>query len=186
MLMKRWGRRLHLPRASQRVMSSRCSRTPAGSWRLDAATRALVARAVHQATAARAAVWALVAAGAVMRAEPAPTRCARGQAVRLGHAGEGVGGVRGRAESVLWVRVMVRYVGAVCVPSQCRVVCVCCAVAGVCVLSWCPVGACRCPVGVSRALEPACPCRVVPCLPHPTSRSWCAVTWGSSLVVCAF
>jgi hypothetical protein len=50
--------------------------------------------------------------------------------------------------------------------------------------SACPVpGA---PVGVSRALEPACPCRVVPCLPHPTSRSWCAVTWGSSLVVCAF
>ena len=143
--MKRWGRRLHLPRASQRVMSSRCSRTPAGSWRLDAATRALVARAVHQATAARAAVWAVVAAGAVMRAEPAPTRCARGQAVRLGHAGEGVGGVRGRAESVLWVRVMVRYVGAVCVPSQCRGSCACAALSRACACSrgalWVPAGA---------------------------------------------
>ena len=85
-----------------------------------------------------------------------------------------MGGVRGRAESVLWVRVMVRYVGAVCVPSQCRVVCVCCAVAGVCVLSWCPVGACRVtlPVPCGRVASartrlplPCCPLLTPPHLP---------------------
>ena len=90
--------------------------------------------------------------------------------MRLGHVGEGVGGVRGRAESVLWVRVMVRYVGAVCVPSQCRVVCVCCAVAGVCVALVVPCGCLLVPCGRvasarTRLPLPCCPLLTPPHLP---------------------
>jgi hypothetical protein len=121
--------------------------------------------------------------------------------MRLGHVGEGVGGVRGRTESVLWVRVMVRYMYMcmynmyVCGRSVCTL-----AVSGRVRVLRCRgrvrgsrgalcVPACA-RLGVSRALEPACPCRVVPCLNPPHLPLVVRCDLGVSLAcaswVCAF